>query len=71
MHGRDDPPAAGAFLFRRASGASWAEAFAAVPERIPVPPLPQGEAIGWDDKGLLVTSEGAHAPLFRIPAAPP
>jgi hypothetical protein len=48
---------------------SWADAFAAVPERIPLPPLQQGEAIAWDGEGLLVTSEGAHAPLYRVPFA--
>jgi len=54
-----------AFFFPRLG--SWAESFAAVPERIPLPPLQQGEAVAWDESGLLVTSEGAHAPVYRVP----
>jgi hypothetical protein len=60
-----------AFVFPRADAGSWAEAFSAVPERIPLPPLEQGEAIAWDGEGLLVTSEGAHAPLYRVPLGMP
>jgi hypothetical protein len=64
-----------AYLFARRLGESWAAAFARQPQRIRLPDadsLPQREALcfGPDGQSLLVTSEGANAPLFLLaPAA--
>jgi hypothetical protein len=62
-----------AYLFTRAAGETWPEAFARPPDRIPTPGMSQAEAIAFarDGRTLYVTSEGQHAPLFRLaPAAP-
>jgi hypothetical protein len=57
-----------AYLFTRADGEGWAAAFARPPERIPLPPMRQAEAIAFaaDGRTLFVTSEGRPAPLFRL-----
>jgi hypothetical protein len=57
-----------AYLFERAPGEGWAEAFARRPQRIALPPLRQAEAIafGADGRTLFVTSEKRPAPLFRL-----
>jgi hypothetical protein len=57
-----------AYLFTRAPGENWAAAFARPPERIPLPPMPQAEAIAFaaDGRTLFVTSEKRPAPLFRL-----
>jgi hypothetical protein len=57
-----------AYLFTRADGEDWAAAFARPPERIPLPPLRQAEAIAFaaDGRSLFVTSEQRPAPLFRL-----
>jgi len=57
-----------AYLFPRAEGESWAAAFGRPPERIPLPPMPQAEAIafGADGRTLFATSERRPAPLFRL-----
>ena len=57
-----------AYLFTRADGEGWAAAFGRRPERIPLPPMPQAEAIAFaaDGRALFVTSEKRPAPLFRL-----
>jgi len=57
-----------AYLFERAPGESWADAFGRRPQRIPMPPLRQAEAIafGSDGRTLFVTGEKWPAPLFRL-----
>ncbi|MCA9526098.1 MAG: hypothetical protein KC549_07345, partial [Myxococcales bacterium] len=55
-----------AFLWRRAPGATIAEAFATEPCALPRPRDPQGEAIGFarDGRGLYTVSEGAGTPVY-------
>ncbi|MCE5232080.1 MAG: hypothetical protein ABFC67_07550 [Mizugakiibacter sp.] len=63
-----------AYVFTRADGQSWAQAFTAAPALLRLPLLPQAEAIGFDREGrsLLVTGEGLPVPLLRFdPGAPP
>lgn len=57
-----------AYLFARANGESWAAAFGRRPERIPLPPMRQAEAIafGSDGRTLFATSERRPSPLFRF-----
>jgi hypothetical protein len=57
-----------AYLFAREDGEGWAAAFGRPPERIPLPPMPQAEAIAFaaDGRTLFVTSERRPAPLFRL-----
>jgi hypothetical protein len=57
-----------AYLFPRIGSESWAEAFARRPQRIPMPPLRQAEAIafGADERTLFVTTEKLPTPLFRF-----
>lgn len=61
----------GVFVFRRASGQDWAEAFAGRPLALGPHGLPQAEAIAFSPEGgrLFVVSEGAH-PLIRSFAVP-
>lgn len=62
-----------AYLFTRADGQTWAQAFAATPALLRLPLLPQAEAIGFGRAGrsLLVTGEGLPVPLLRFDPAPP
>lgn len=63
-----------AYLFMRADGQDWAQAFAATPALLRLPLLPQAEAIGFDREGrsLFVTGEGLPVPLLRFdPATAP
>ncbi|MDC8011878.1 hypothetical protein [Tahibacter soli] len=55
------------WLYARAPGQSWAQAFATEPQVLPIAGLPQGEAIGFDASGthLYVTGERWPAPLIR------
>lgn len=57
-----------AWLFERRAGMSWVEAFAKPLQRLPLPPLPQAEAIGFsaDSRYLLIGSENLPAPLLRV-----
>jgi len=57
-----------AYLFRRSEGEEWATAFARTPEKIPLPPMRQAEAISFapDQRSLYVTSEKRPAPLYRL-----
>jgi len=57
-----------AYQFTRSEGESWADAFARAPQRIPVPPMPQKEALTFTRVGrtLFTTSEQRPAPLFRF-----
>lgn len=56
------------WLFTRASNEDWSQAFARKPMRIPLPPLAQAEAIGFDCHGeaILVSGEILPAPLIRF-----
>ncbi len=58
------------FLFRREEGEGWEAAFGRAPERIPLPELPQIEAVcfGAEGSGLFLTSEtrgGGMPELWR------
>jgi len=57
-----------AYLFTRRAGESWAATFARAPQRIPLPPMRQAEAIafGADGRTLFATGERRPAPLFRF-----
>jgi len=57
-----------AWLFRRAEGQDWGEAFAGSPERIRVPPMGQAEAVAFDadGKSVFVSGEGSPSRLVRI-----
>lgn len=57
-----------AFIFFREKKESWAKAFQQVPEIIPIPDLPQAEAIcfGYDGKTIFLTSEKRPTPLLRL-----
>jgi hypothetical protein len=64
-----------AYLFPRKPEEDWEAAFARPPQRIPLPPLPQAEAVAFapDQRSLFVTSEKRPTPLIRfdwIGAAP-
>jgi hypothetical protein len=56
------------YLLRRAPGESWRDALLRRPEKLGLPPLPQGEAIafGRDGRTLWVGSERLPAPLIRL-----
>ena len=56
------------WLFPRGQNESWAQAFAHPPQRLPLPPLAQAEAIGFDRQGksILVSGEHLPAPLVRF-----
>ncbi len=58
-----------AYLFQRAEGESWVEAFQQEPVHVDTPILRQAEAIAFDRDGrsLLVTTEKTPATLHRIP----
>lgn len=58
------------YEFRRAPGESWAEAFAGVPTRFPVPTMRTSETVAFDRSGrhFYVTSEYRPTPLFRFDA---
>ncbi|HEX7113456.1 MAG TPA: hypothetical protein VF216_13510 [Mizugakiibacter sp.] len=61
-----------AYLFTRADGQGWGQAFAATPALLRLPLLPQAEAIGFDREGrsVFVTGEGVPVPLLRFDPAP-
>ncbi|HEY0947405.1 MAG TPA: hypothetical protein VGD81_19130 [Opitutaceae bacterium] len=61
-----------AWLFRRAPGQSWAAALAGRPEALPPHKLWQAEAACFtrDGRAIIVTSEGAGAPLLRYSFEP-
>ena len=54
-----------AWRFPRRAGQSWAEAFAATPERVRMPPLPLAEAAAFLGPSLYVTSEMDPLTLVR------
>jgi hypothetical protein len=64
----------GVFVFPRARGETWAQAFARQPTLPPPHGLPQAEALAFsrDGKSLFVASEGARSPLarYRLQPAP-
>lgn len=61
-----------ALRWRRADGQPWLDALAAAPEIIALPFLFQAEAlaVAADGASMFVSSEGANAPLLRVPLAP-
>lgn len=58
------------WLFQRAPHQHWSQAFAGKPIRIPLPPMAQAEAIGFDRLGqsVFVSGERLPAPLLRFEA---
>lgn len=56
------------YLFRRAEGESWADAFQHEPQEIGGPPGLHDEAVAFapDGKSIYVTTEGRPAPLYRL-----
>lgn len=62
-----------AWQWTRRADESWAAAFQRDPEAIPVPDLPQREALAYsaDGASLFLTSEGAPMPLVEVPAPVP
>jgi hypothetical protein len=56
------------WLFERGPRETWQQAFAKLPQRLPLPPLAQAEAIGFDRQGrsILVSGERLPAPLLRF-----
>jgi len=56
------------YQFARGPDETWAAAFARTPLRIPVPPMPQKEAMTFGHTGrtLFATSEQQPSPLFRF-----
>jgi hypothetical protein len=56
------------WLFKRRQQETWKQAFAHSPQRLPLPPLAQAEAIGFDRQGrsFLVSGERLPAPLLRF-----
>ncbi|MBA4284272.1 MAG: hypothetical protein C0434_01915 [Xanthomonadaceae bacterium] len=61
-----------ALRWRRRDGQPWIEALAAAPEIIALPFLRQAEAlaVAADGQSMFVSSEGASAPLLRVPLSP-
>ena len=60
------------WLFTRSPRQTWAQAFANTPQRIPLPPLAQAEAIGFDQGGssFFVSGERLPAPWIRFDPSP-
>lgn len=58
-----------AYVFARAEGESWAEAFGRAPLRVSMPRRAQGESIcfGRDGRTLYLTSEKLPTPLWEVP----
>lgn len=56
------------WLFQRTGNESWLQAFTRTPQRLPLPPLAQAEALGFDRDGtsILVSGEHLPAPLLRF-----
>ena len=56
------------WLFKRATGETWQHAFSNTPQRIPLPPMAQAEAIGFDrnSRSILVSGERLPAPLLKL-----
>ncbi|NIM71332.1 MAG: hypothetical protein GTN86_13710 [Xanthomonadales bacterium] len=56
------------YLFERAEGESWPDALTRSPLEFEGPPSRKEEAIGYSADGayLYVTSEGTHAPVYRV-----
>lgn len=61
-----------AWLFTRSPRQTWGEAFASTPQQIPLPPLAQAEAIGFDHEGksFFVSGERLPAPWIRFDPIP-
>jgi hypothetical protein len=60
------------WIFPRAPGETWAQAFAKTPQRMPLPPIAQAEAIGFDRHGVSihVSGERLPAPWLRFDPLP-
>ncbi len=57
------------YLYTRADGETWPEAFGGTPLEVRGPPGTQDEAVTFDAGGgaVIVTAEGERAPLYRLP----
>lgn len=57
-----------AYVYTRADGESWAQAFRQPPRAYALPDEPQIEAVAWsaDGRELLITSEGSPTPAARM-----
>lgn len=60
------------WIFTRTASQNWTQAFASTPQRIPLPPLAQAEAIGFDHEGksFFVSGERLPAPWIRFDPTP-
>lgn len=60
------------WIFARANGQSWLQAFVRKPQRLPLPPLAQAEAVGFDraGKAIRVSGERLPAPWLRFEENP-
>ncbi|MBP6749461.1 MAG: hypothetical protein KA144_07470 [Xanthomonadaceae bacterium] len=60
-------------VYERRRNEGWAEAIARKPRTLALPPLRQAEAIAWtrNAQALLVTSEDAPAPVYRVAVPAP
>lgn len=56
------------YLFERAAGERWPEAFLRPPLEIVGPPGTHDEAVGFslDGRSIYVAAEGVHSPLYRL-----
>ena len=56
------------WIFPRKAGEAWADVFAGQPMRLPLPPLAQAEAVGFDRQGrsIRVSGERLPAPWIRF-----
>lgn len=61
-----------AYLYRRAADEPWGAALAREPQRVLMPPRPQGEGVAFaaDGRSIFAGSEGVHSVLWLIPALP-
>lgn len=60
------------WIFPRATGESWDQAFARKPQRLPLPAIAQAEAVGFDRRGIsiYVSGERLPAPWLRFDPTP-
>ncbi len=57
-----------AYIFERADGESWGQAFSRQPQLLRLPLLPQGEALAYSaaENSLYITSEKWPSPIIRL-----
>ena len=56
------------FYFKREQSGPWLDLFSTEPQKMPLPPIQQAEAISFsqDGKSIFITSENLPAPLYQI-----